>query len=156
MIEIKKATDDELDFVCQVCKSAQEIYSDIMPGAFLKQGKKYEKFGLPLDYDIHIITNNNNKIGFLGLTSLKEDSVYLVALYLLKEYYRQSYGSLTIDCLCKELKKKGVSEVVLQAHVKAHWAINFYKKNGFEEISIKEKHIKEIVMKDTIIMNKSF
>lgn len=156
MIELKKATYNELDFVCQVCKSTQEIYSDIMPGAFLKQGKKYEKFGLPLDYDIHIIRNDKEEIGFLGLTSLKEDSVYLVALYLLKEYYRQSYGSLTISCLCKELKTKGVSEIVLQAHIKAHWAISFYKKNGFEEISRDEEHLKEIIIKDTIMMSKRF
>lgn len=156
MIELKRATYDDLEFVCKVCKSTQEIYSDIMPGAFLKQGKKYEKFGLPIDYDIHIIKNNEEKIGFLGLISLKEDSVYLVALYLLKEHYRQNYGSRTIDCLCSELKNKGVSEIVLQAHIKANWAVSFYKKNGFEEMSKDEQYVKEIIMKDTIIMSKSF
>lgn len=156
MIKLNKATHKELPFVCQVCKSTEEIYSQIMPGAFSKQGKKYEKFGLPIDYDIHIIKNDEVPIGFLGLTQLSESSVYLVALYLLKEHYRQNYGSETIKCLGEILNDKGVSEIILQAHKKAHWAINFYKKNGFEEISGTEEHIKSIVIKDTVIMSKSF
>lgn len=156
LIGLSKATHKELEFICQVCKSTEEIYSHIMPGAFSKQGKKYEKFGLPIDYDIHIIKNGEVPIGFLGLTPLKEDSVYLVALYILKEYYRQNYGTETIDYLCNELKEKGVSEIVLQAHVKAIWALNFYKKNGFREISREEEHIQNIIMKDTVIMSKCF
>lgn len=154
MISLKKATNGDLPFICSVCKSTDEIYSNIMPGAFLKQGKKYEKFGLPLDYDIHIISDDGVNIGFLGLTMLTEDSIYLVALYILKEYYRQNLGSNTIEYLCKELKNKGISEVVLQAHIDAYWAIDFYNKNGFKEISKEENHIKSIIMKDTIVMNK--
>lgn len=152
MIELSKATHKDLNFICQVCKSTEEIYSHIMPGTFLKQGKKYEKFGLPLDYDIHIIKKEDEPIGFLGLTQLKEDSVYLVALYLLKEYYRKNLGSDTLNYLREQLKEKGVKEIILQAHIDAFWAINFYKKNGFEEIVGDEQHIKNIVMKNTIIM----
>lgn len=156
MIELCKATHRDLPFICQVCKSTEEIYSNIMPGAFSKQGKKYEKFGLPLDYDIHIIKMDENPIGFLGLTQLKEDSVYLVALYLLKDFYRQNIGSHTLDYLCSQLNQKGISEIILQAHVHAYWAINFYKKNGFKEIAGDEQHIKNIIMKNTVIMKKQF
>lgn len=156
MIGLSKAKHKDLEFICQVCKSTEEIYSDIMPGAFSKQGKKYEKFGLPTDYDIYIIKNEEIPIGFLGLTYLNNESVYLVALYLLKDYYRQNYGTKTLDYLCMELKENGVSEIVLQAHVKAIWAINFYKKNGFIEMTKKEDHIRNIIMKDTVIMNKCF
>lgn len=156
MIGLSKAKHKDLEFICRVCKSTEEIYSHIMPGAFLKQGKKYEKFGLPIDYDIHIIKNEETPIGFLGLTHLNNESVYLVALYLLKDYYRQNYGTETLDYLCRELKENGVSEIVLQAHVKAIWAINFYAKNGFTEMPKEEEHIRNIIMKDTVIMNKYF
>lgn len=154
MIHLNKATNEDIMFISKVCRSSNEIYSEIMPNAFIKQANKYEVSGLPPDYKIYIINNDKDQIGFLGISSLNERSIYLVAIYLHKNFYRLGYGGETINLLCKELKNYDIKEIVLQAHKDAIWAINFYKKFGFEEINNPTKDLNFKLIDNTLIMRK--
>ena len=154
MIHLNKATNEDIMFISKVCRSSNEIYSQIMPNAFIKQANKYEVSGLPPDYKIYIINNDKEQIGFLGISSLNERSIYLVAIYLHKNFYRLGYGGETINLLCKELKNHDIKEIVLQAHKDATWAINFYKKFRFEEICNPTKDLNFKLIDNTLIMRK--
>ena len=78
----------------------------------------------------------------------------MVAIYLHKNFYRLGYGGETINLLCKELKNYDIKEIVLQAHKDAIWAINFYKKFGFEEINNPTKDLNFKLIDNTLIMRK--
>lgn len=153
MINIRKAESKDISFISDVCVETNDIYSEIMPGAFLKQSEKYKNNGLPSTFDMYIINSEGKDIGFLGLQSIDNDTVYLPAIYLKKDFYRKSYGSKTLDLLFNQLKANGKKEILLQAHEKARWAINFYKKHGF--VIDLDKQIDGVkIINNTIIMRK--
>lgn len=136
IISIRKANTKDIEFISEICVETDEIYSGIMPNAFIRQSEKYKVNGLPSSYDIYVISLEDNDIGFLGLQEIDRNTIYLTAIYLKKNLYRKSYGSKTLNLICDNLKSKCVREIFLQAHKDATWPINFYKKHGF---NIEEK-----------------
>lgn len=153
IISIRKAKTKDIAFISEVCIETDEIYSEIMPNAFISQSEKYKVNGLPSSYIIYVISLEDNDIWFLGLKEVDRNTFYLAAIYLKKNLYRKSYGSKTLNLICDNLKSKCVREIFLQAHKNAPWAINFYKKHGF---NIDEKSQIEGVkiLSDAVVMKK--
>ncbi|HLQ72627.1 MAG TPA: GNAT family N-acetyltransferase [Bacillota bacterium] len=56
----------------------------------------------------------------------------LERICILKEHRGKSYGSLIIQAMEKEVKKRALKEAILNAQVKA---ISFYEKQGYEVVS---------------------
>ncbi|HKL13069.1 MAG TPA: GNAT family N-acetyltransferase [Halanaerobiales bacterium] len=163
-IKLKEAKEKDVEFLAKVCRDAKDAYSEIMPEAFEKQAKEFEKEGLPEDYKIYIIKGDDKKIGFVGVTDLTEKTAYLVGLYLLNDYQRKGYGKQTVDKLIKLLKEKDYNKICLLVHNEAEWAIDFYKKEKFVSVTGCEDIIKEYsggrmedyYLPSTIFMEKNF
>ena len=130
-ISIKKALAVDRYFLARVCREADRRYSKIMPGNYKRLADKYEKKGLPEGYTIYIVESCNQNIGFFGFAPLDKKIMYLVGLFLLLDYQRQGYGSLTLKKYLEELQADGYEEVILLTHKKADWALNFYSRNNF-------------------------
>lgn len=64
MLNIRKAEPKDIIFISDVCVETDYIYSEIMPGTFLKQSEKYKNNGLPSAFDIYIISSEGEDIGF--------------------------------------------------------------------------------------------
>lgn len=142
-IKLIKAAADDRGFLARVCKDAKVMYSEIIPESFEKQAKKFETQGIPENYDIYLIQQNNKKIGFVGIKRINKNIIYLVGLYLLLEYQRKGYGSKVINKLVSNKKKEDFEEIILLVHEDAYWAIDFYKKVNFEIETDNIKKIKE-------------
>lgn len=153
MIHIRKAEPNDIAFISDICLETDEIYSEIMPNAFIKQSQKYKENGLPSSYELYILSNEDSNIGFLGLKYINDNTAYLPAIYLKKNLYRKSYGTKTLNALSDKLKEDNIKEIYLQAHKDAIWAINFYKKYGFT-IEANSQILDIKIIDNTIVMKK--
>lgn len=135
-VQFTKATIADLDYVAEVLESISPMYEKLLPGVFEQRVKKFRVAKkLPANYEIWLIINQNEPIGFFGIESLTSQVVYMAAFYLHNEYHSLHFGSRTLEKLCSLLEVDGYSEMVLFAHQSAYWAINFYQKNGFEIVT---------------------
>ena len=66
------------------------------------------------------------------------EALEIERIYVLKEYQGEKVGQLLYNKALKLARKKNVSYIWLGVWEENHRAINFYKKNGFEEFG---KHI---------------
>ncbi|MFO7952455.1 MAG: GNAT family N-acetyltransferase [Bacillota bacterium] len=141
-LNFKTARIEDLSFLAHVCREANYHYSKIMPGNYARLAEKFEKNGLPDNYSIYIMQTRNKNIGFLGFVPLNRKIMYLVGMFLLLDYQRQGYGSLTLKKYLEKLQAGGYEEAILLAHKKASWALDFYSKNRFTILSGNYEEIK--------------
>lgn len=141
-IRIYPATDKDIKDLARIMRSNIEIYHPIMPGAFQKYATYFEEYGVPNTYDVEMIELDGSTIGFIGTIKITDDSIYLLALYLMREYQNKGIGKKIIDDLIHSYSAENRKEIVLLAHKNATWACKFYEKNGFELISMDEGDIK--------------
>jgi len=55
-------------------------------------------------------------------------------------FKRQGYGTALLNHLIKELRKRNISEILLEVRAGNKSAIQFYKKQGFKEISVRNNY----------------
>ena len=72
-------------------------------------------------------------IGFVSFYHVK-DEIEIIKICIIKSYQRKNYGSLLIN----EIKKLKIKKIFLEVSVENINAINFYIKNGFEQIGIRK------------------
>lgn len=161
MLEIKPASLNDCYILSDICLKTDPIYKDILPNAFKKQAKKFEEYGLPNNYDIFLINDQNNTIGFIGLKNLSKDIAYLVAIYIYPEYQHNGYGKNSLNLIINQLKRDNIKKLLLLVHSKAEWAINFYLNYGFTAVYDKLDDIenycdcilKGYALPSTVLMN---
>jgi ribosomal-protein-alanine N-acetyltransferase len=66
------------------------------------------------------------------------DEVEIIKIGVMKSYQRNGYGSFLI----KELKKLNIKKIFLEVSTENVQAINFYLKNGFQEIGLRKMYYK--------------
>ncbi|WP_430882477.1 GNAT family N-acetyltransferase [Fusibacter sp. JL216-2] len=142
-ISLRSVAVRDSEFLAKVCESNIPLYDSIMPGAFKKQAYKYRVKGVNTGYSISIIEKDSVSVGFTGTLELNGESMYLVAIYLLSEYQRLGLGHVVLDQIENMCRAKSMKNIMLLVHKEAHWAINFYIKNGYEISAKTEKEIKE-------------
>tara|TARA_B100000900_G_C20540094_1_gene700082 strand:+ start:662 stop:1090 length:429 start_codon:yes stop_codon:yes gene_type:complete len=72
-------------------------------------------------------------IGFVIFYHI-QDEVEIIQIGIIKPYQRKNYGTLIIN----KIKKLNIKKIFLEVSVKNSKAINFYLKNGFKKIGIRE------------------
>lgn len=133
-MEFIEAQEQDRFFLAEVCRDVAILYNPIFPLAFDKQAERFIEQGLPKDYRIFLIQKEDQRVGFMGYVQLSEDVVYLTSLYIKSQYRGKGYGTQAIQAFIQEWKEQGIQEILLLAHKDAHWAINFYKGQGFKII----------------------
>ncbi len=142
-MQFVKAADDDLDFLAEVVESILPLYKDLIPGAFERQIQKFRVWRkFPINYEIWLIVNKGEPLGFFGAESLDSEVVYLAAFYLHNDYHRMRLGSMALEEFVTDLRGDGYKELLLFAHQEAYWAVNFYLKHDFEMVTANSLEIR--------------
>ena len=78
-------------------------------------------------------------IGYL-IAMLAKDSVDILNIGIDPKFQRQGHGTALFKYLIKELGKRNIVEILLEVRVGNKSAIQFYKKQGFKEISVRKDY----------------
>ena len=78
-------------------------------------------------------------IGY-ALTLVALESADLLNIGIHPNYKRQGFGESLLTHLLIQLKEATVSSLILEVRAENHIAINFYQKQGFKGVGIREKY----------------
>ena len=78
-------------------------------------------------------------IGYL-IAMLAIDSADILNIGIDPEFQRKGHGTALFKYLIEELRKRHIGEILLEVRVGNKSAIQFYKKQGFKEISVRKDY----------------
>ena len=107
-INIYKASEQHIEALVKICLSNVDLYEPIMPGAFQKYAGSISQNGIPKTYDVMMIEYKCEVVGFVGTIELKDGIVYLMALYLQREYQGKGIGKIVMNKLKDYFQKKAI------------------------------------------------
>ena len=87
----------------------------------------------------YCLSLNGKTIGYL-ITMLAVDTADILNIGIDPDFKRQGYGTGLLNHLIEELRKRDIGEILLEVRVGNKSAIQFYKKQGFEEISVRKNY----------------
>ena len=90
----------------------------------------------------YCLSFNGRTIGYL-ISMLAVDTVDILNIGIDPDYKRQGYGTALLNHLIEELKKRNIREIFLEVRAANKSAIQFYKKQGFKEISVRKNYYKK-------------
>lgn len=68
------------------------------------------------------------------------DSADILNIGIEPNFKRQGHGTALLNHLIEELKKRSIGEILLEVRAGNKPAIQFYKKQGFKEISVRKNY----------------
>ena len=71
---------------------------------------------------------------------LAGDTADILNIGIDPDFKRHGYGTSLLNHLIEELKKRDIGEILLEVRAGNKSAIQFYKKQGFEEISVRKNY----------------
>jgi len=87
----------------------------------------------------YCLSFNGRTIGYL-ISMLAVDTADILNIGIDSEFQRQGHGTGLVNHLIEELKKRNISEILLEVRAGNKSAIRFYKRQGFEEISVRKNY----------------
>ena len=87
----------------------------------------------------YCLSFNGRTIGYL-IAMLAVDTADILNIGIEPEFKRQGHGTALLNHLIKELRKRNISEILLEVRAGNQSAIQFYKRQGFEEISVRKNY----------------
>ena len=81
-------------------------------------------------------------IGYL-IAMLAKDTADILNIGINPDLQRRGYGQGLLNHLIKELRKMNIGEIFLEVRSGNKSAIQFYKKEGFKEISVRKNYYKK-------------
>jgi len=146
MIKIRRAAIDDLKSVQHLndllFKHDGQFDETVCTGwTYGDSGENYFRSMIENEF-VWVAENEADVIGYLA-GSYKNKELYsnetyaeLNDMYVLEEFRKQGAGKLLFDKFNSECKRKGIKAIRVTASAKNSGAINFYKKNGFDEFDI--------------------
>ena len=71
---------------------------------------------------------------------LATDSADILNIGIDPDFQRKGHGTALLKHLIEKLRKRHIGEILLEVRVGNKSAIQFYKKQGFEEISVRKNY----------------
>ena len=71
---------------------------------------------------------------------LAGDTADILNIGIDTDFKRQGYGTALLNHLIKELRKRKICEILLEVRAGNKSAIQFYKRQGFEKISVRKNY----------------
>jgi len=87
----------------------------------------------------YCLSFNGKTIGYL-IAMLAGETADILNIGIDPNFKRQGYGTALLNHLIEELKKRHISEILLEVRAGNKSAILFYKRQGFEEISVRKNY----------------
>jgi ribosomal protein S18 acetylase RimI-like enzyme len=166
-IELRPGTQADTAFICRVFRAALPLYQNLMPGileANIANLETMDTLGLSFaatGLEPHIFEHRGQAFGFSGVGILNPQQAYLATFYLLPEHQRKGWGGQALRILCQLYAAQGFSEMLLQAHQQAPWALNFYIGQGFSEqargpeaIAKRLPTLRHLIEKETVLLTR--
>ncbi|MEW6232322.1 MAG: GNAT family N-acetyltransferase [Chloroflexota bacterium] len=132
MIE-KACFDDAAEILLVINTSNREAYKNIIPQEHFKEpvlslDKLLEDFERMTFY---IYKSEGKIVGVAALQIESEETGRIRWVYILPEHQRKGIGTALITHLERKARKIGLRRLRLLTVGKANWAVNFYKKLGY-------------------------
>ena len=87
----------------------------------------------------YCLSFNGRTIGYL-ISMLAVDTADILNIGIEPEFKRQGHGTALLNHLIEELRKRHIVEILLEVRIGNKSAIQFYKRQGFEEISVRKNY----------------
>ena len=87
----------------------------------------------------YCLSLDGKTIGYL-IAMLAPDTADILNIGIDPDFKRQGYGTGLLNHLIKELRKRNIGEILLEVRAGNKSAIRFYKRQGFEEISVRKNY----------------
>jgi ribosomal-protein-alanine N-acetyltransferase len=87
----------------------------------------------------YCLSQNGKTIGYL-IAMLAGDTADILNIGIDPDFKMQGYGTALLNHLIEELNKRNIFEILLEVRAGNKSAIQFYKKQGFKEISIRKNY----------------
>ena len=87
----------------------------------------------------YCLSFNGKTIGYL-ISMLAVDTADILNIGIDHDFQRKSYGTALLNHLIEELRKRDIGEIFLEVRAGNKSAIQFYKRQGFEEISVRKNY----------------
>lgn len=87
--------------------------------------------------NIICIQVENKIVGYAVFRKKNEETVWISSLYIDPEKQGSGYGTKLLETVEKFAEENNCKVVALETHRDAVWALNFYKKNGYEIVNEK-------------------
>ena len=87
----------------------------------------------------YCLSLNGKTIGYL-IAMLALDTTDILNIGIDPDFKRQGHGTALLNHLIEELKKRHISEILLEVRAGNKSAIRFYKRQGFKEISVRKNY----------------
>ena len=91
------------------------------------------------DNHCYCLSLNDKTIGYL-IAMLAVNTADILNISIDPDFQRQGHGSGLLNYLITELKTRHISEILLEVRAGNKSAIQFYKKQGFKEISVRNNY----------------
>jgi len=105
----------------------------------------------------YCLSLNGKTVGYL-IAMLALDSADILNIGIDPDFKRHGHGTALLNHLIEELRKRHICEILLEVRAGNKSAIRFYKRQGFEEISVRKNYYmknskNQSQREDGIIMN---
>ena len=87
----------------------------------------------------YCLSLDGQMIGYL-IAMLALDSADILNIGIEPDFKRQGHGTALLNHLIEELKKRYIAAILLEVRAGNKSAIQFYKKQGFKEISVRKNY----------------
>lgn len=84
-----------------------------------------------------ILKNKNNIIAFASFRLKNSQTVWISSFYVKVGFQGKGYGKSLLSAIEDFTVKHKANVVVLETEKKAAWAVNFYLKNGYKKLAIR-------------------
>jgi diamine N-acetyltransferase len=147
-ISIRKATIKDLEQILALNKALfdyeEEFNSEYNLGwTYSEKGKEYFKDRIENNSSIVLVGEDENKIIGYILTFIKNHSIRSINpiaevenMFIDKDFRKQGLGSKFLKETIKLAKEMGVKRLEVEVEARNLPALEFYKKNGFEDFEL--------------------
>ena len=127
-MKIEMVKNSNFDFL-HLCKKLDDVHNEIVaeqryPNSNCCVGN--EKYT-----SVYVMYVDNEAVGCLALTDVKDGVVVLGRVYVMDEYRKHGIATKLFDCAVKDAKANGAKTMILDTYSRLVSAVNLYEKLGF-------------------------
>ena len=135
---IRRCTADDFDRILAIINEAADTYRGIIPDdrwkdPYMPAGELAEEIAAGIDFDGYEVAGNG-LVGVMGV-QMVEDVALIRHAYVAAGHQRSGIGS----ALLEGLRGRVDCPVLIGTWAAATWAIDFYRRHGFELVPAREK-----------------
>jgi GNAT superfamily N-acetyltransferase len=136
---IRKLSSSDLDSILHIINDAAVAYKGVIPEDRWKE-PYMSRVELKREMDESVVfygwAEDECLVGVMGIQHVK-DTTLIRHSYVLTAHQRKRIGGILLEYL-KSLAE--TPEILVGTWKDAEWAIRFYEKHGFQEVSLKDKN----------------